>query len=372
MTKVKIEILTPVHIGSGAFLQNNMDFIPAEDDAGDSWLYVIDDQKILNLIGIQNLDAWVNSIERGVNLQSLMQRYAPKSQPEDYSKRQIWTYAHPKDNETLKECMHDGQGIAYIPGSSIKGAIRTAVVAVDALQAYSDIRSMEKDILTGKYSSKKVEQRLFASPTDKSLDPQKDVFRFLRIGDAFFPDSEVDLRMINLNIRESKGIKDESKSQLIEAIDANNESTFTLNMKTTDLQVFSRENHNEIPDGMQSLKDLFLLINRHTLSLLESEIAMWKDYEDEDTVAGKFLDDLKMLSEEARKCTPDSCILRIGYGAGWRFITGAWTEETTDTCFNTIIEKARPKNDNYTQYNFPKTRRITTKGNILGFVKLTL
>jgi CRISPR type III-A-associated RAMP protein Csm5 len=30
---------------------------------------------------------------------------------------------------TLKECIHSGLGVPYIPGSSIKGAIRTAIVA---------------------------------------------------------------------------------------------------------------------------------------------------------------------------------------------------------------------------------------------------
>ena len=51
MSKVKIETLTPVHIGSGNFLRNNSDFVQ-HNDGEDSYIYVIDPKKILNLIVI--------------------------------------------------------------------------------------------------------------------------------------------------------------------------------------------------------------------------------------------------------------------------------------------------------------------------------
>lgn len=64
------------------------------------------------------------------------------------------------------------------------------------------------------------------------------------------------------------------------------------------------------------------------------------------------------------------CVLRIGHGSGWRFITGAWSEKLNS--FNpVVISAARPNNFRYNEYNFPKTRRVDEECELLGFVKLT-
>ena len=176
MATVKIETLTPVHIGSGEFLQNNLDFLCGKDEAGDKWLYVIDDRKVLELIGTKHLDDWVAAVQRQQSIKELMQRFAPKAFPEDYSKRQIWVYNTPADKDTLKECIHDGRGTAYSPGSSIKGAIRTAVVAEEVPNAYVPVSAVGQDIVKGKYTASKVEQGLFANRGKPNLDPQTDIW----------------------------------------------------------------------------------------------------------------------------------------------------------------------------------------------------
>lgn len=377
MATVKIETLTPVHIGSGEFLQNNLDFICGKDKNGDKWLYVIDDRKVLELIGTKHLDDWVAAVQRQQSIKELMQRFAPKAFPEDYSKRQIWVYNTPADKDTLlKECIHDGRGTAYIPGSSIKGAIRTAVVAEEVPNAYVPASAVGQDIIgKGKLSASKVEQRLFANRNNSYLDSQTDIFRFVQVGDAFFPDSEVDFKMINLNIREKQPIVDKTKSQFIEAIDMGNESSFTLNLKTDMLDFVKKKDPNatgSLPEAMKNIEALFRLVNCHTASLLQSEKDIWKDYENDDELVVTYRENLDKLLKQTKDCGAKSCILRIGYGSGWRFITGAWAENADDGVYNMIVNKARPGNDKYTQYDFPKTRRLALKGAVLGFVKLTL
>ena len=63
-------------------------------------------------------------------------------------------------------------------------------------------------------------------------------------------------------------------------------------------------------------------------------------------------------------------MLRIGHGSGWRFITGAWSEQLKN--FNEIVNASRPNSYRYTQYDFPKSRRIDEDGDVLGFVKLSM
>ena len=65
------------------------------------------------------------------------------------------------------------------------------------------------------------------------------------------------------------------------------------------------------------------------------------------------------------------CVIRIGHASGWRFITGAWTEEL-ENFHDVVIPASRPKNFNYTEYDFPKSRRIDEESDVLGFVKLKL
>ena len=65
------------------------------------------------------------------------------------------------------------------------------------------------------------------------------------------------------------------------------------------------------------------------------------------------------------------CVLRLGHASGWRFITGAWTENL-DNFKSEIVPASRPKNFNYEQYVFPKSRRLDEDGDIFGFVKLEL
>ena len=107
---LKIQTLTPVHVGSGNFLYYNTDFfsdvIKSTSIAdGIRYLRIIDDRKILDLIGQEHLQDWVLSIERGQNIKDFMKTYAPKATPSDYSLRSIqFFYDKPlADTDTVKE-----------------------------------------------------------------------------------------------------------------------------------------------------------------------------------------------------------------------------------------------------------------------------
>ena len=49
MSQIKIETLTPVHIGNGNFLRNKADFTVFRED-GNSVIGIVDPRKILNII----------------------------------------------------------------------------------------------------------------------------------------------------------------------------------------------------------------------------------------------------------------------------------------------------------------------------------
>lgn len=375
---VKIETLTSVHIGSGEVLQIGSDFVKGK--MGDDYvLAVVSPEKVLNLIGEEHLQDWVVAIERKESTGNVVKRFAPNAKVEDFAKRIVleWSEAHERD--TLKEHIHNGQGKPYIPGSSIKGAIRTAMLASlaeNVIDAGTKINDSIKDKKTEKLiklkaNAKNVEKELFGS------DPNNDVFRFLQVGDAYFGDCyTVSARMVNVNERTSRGFWDVSKPQLIEALCPEDETEFEMKLNIEGYNK-SREECSTIgrlPNIMSSYGSLFEAINTHTISLLDFELKYWKersDRDDSDKVEC-YLEKIESIKNEAQNCGKGKeCVLRIGHGSGWNFITGGWAR-SLGNFESLVVPVSRPNNQNYREYDFPKTRRVDDDCELLGFVKLSL
>lgn len=383
MSNIKIETLSPVHIGSGNMLQNNTDFIVTKED-GDRFIHIIEERKILELIGEEHLDNWLLSIEKKEPTLDLIKRFAPSSKIEDFSKQRITCYAsNVKPSDTLKEIMHNGTGLPYIPGSSIKGAIRTAIVA-SLINKNDKTEIAEKIIQTRRTKDGEIprtdrfgNKMVFADNIEKDLfgrDPNSDVFRFIRVGDAYFEeDCVIATRMINLNITHQNDLWDESKSQFVQALGPGERSSFQMNV-AQDYYLWAKSKFpalGDMPNELQSIPNLFMMINAHTEKLVKEEIAFWKDIDK--TGADLYVEIMEDMLKSIEICGNNgtSCVLRIGHASGWRFITGAWTENLPNFEID-VVNAARPNNRKYEEYDFPKTRRVDQDSDILGFVKLTI
>ena len=370
---IKIETLTPVHIGSGNLLQYNTDFfddLPLETRK--RILYVIDDHKILALIGIDNVQKWVLSIEKGQNIKEFLKVYAPDAKPEDYSKRHIAFYGDKyfEKKDTLKECIHNGMGLPYIPGSSIKGALRTAVTATLAKRT-AKLDDKVKNRF-GEFEGAILEKCLFGS------DPNHDIFRFLQCGDAYFPiGSEVAFLLqmfLNITHNDSLQQKEDIKPQFIEALRTGLKTEFQFKLNKGYYDWIKKQNPSAVgnlPNEMSDIAKLFKLVNEHTLTLVEQEVDFWS--EQEKSGAESYVEQMMKMAKAIRQELDNgnkSCILRIGHAVGWDFITGGWARNLTD--FEMVINKSRPDEERYyIDYPFPKSRRLDSKSNIIGFVKLT-
>ena len=107
---------------------------------------------------------------------------------------------------------------------------------------------------------------------------------------------------------------------------------------------------------------------------LEGEIEYWQERKNDDDTdkVSLYIEKIQGMLEQTQSCEAEKeCVLRIGHGSGWRFITGAWTEDL-DNFASLIVPASRPANYKYTEYDFPKTRRVDDQCELLGFVKLTL
>lgn len=374
MSEIKLTTLTPVHVGSGNLLQYNTDFITTAT-SNEKFIRIIDEQKILNLIGVERINDWVLSIERKESTKDFVKRCAPQSRSTEYSKRRICNFAGNNfdSRTTLKECIHNGFGRPYIPGSSIKGSIRTAILSALS-NRIENIQTKTKNH-KNKISAQKIEEEFFGKSANN------DFLRFLQVGDAYFETGcEVALKLVMyLNITTKDSLKtNEEKPQIVEAIGVEEESTFQLNLNTDYYKYAKSKSEgkdiNTMPEETQTLETLFQLINNHTRKLVMEEIDLWSEEWKNDSCGSTYIENMENILACIDQCNEEkvSCVLRIGHASGWRFITGAWSESFDDFSSD-IVNASRPGNiQKYSKYSFPKSRRADKDGDLMGFVKLSM
>lgn len=363
MSRVKVTTLRSVHIGNGNFLQNNSDFVIDNDN-----IYIIDPKKVLDIIGIERLDYWVSAIERQENIMEFLRRIGRNCSPNEYSSRIIDNYSTINNDKTLKECIHDGRGYPYIPGSSIKGAIRTALLSA-IINSGPNRYNLNDVNHFGKIGSSNIEKKIFG-------DVQNSLFKYLRVGDAIFEKgSEIVIDEINLNIRNNTdNLIDKSKLQSIEVISNDYESECNITLALNNYRLASNNNSSikPLPNEMQSMSSIFNTVNNHTKKLIEEDIKFWADISQEKDGADDYIDSLKGIVQDVEECkSGKECVLRVGHASGWRFTTGAWTEQYPWFKTN-VVPASRPNYRRYQEYDFPKSRRIESNNDVLGFIKLSI
>lgn len=369
MTSVKLKTLTPVHIGSGRELARDVEFLQWNNEIG-----VIDEKKTLEIIGEENIGTWVAIIESQEPLLNYLTTIKKNLKLMDVCKYTMPLYANKySQTRTLKEQLRNGTGKPYIPGSSIKGAIRTALLNIFLEKLQRNWREDELKNKRGNFSDKAVQSIIFGK------DPNHDFMRFLKTGDALFSnDSMIVLSVLSLNYLNGQTKRDEKLLQLTETIEYDFDTEFRMKL---DLDLWQKNIEfgiirKEIPDFLKDLPSLFKVLNDFTASLLQKEIEFWEEDAEIDAVY-EYIDDCQQLLEDCKNCRENEAVLRLGHGSGWLFMTGGWVKNPTfindkgkDNLYEKIIDKTRPKNKFYKDYFFPKTRRMDEDGELLGFVKL--
>ena len=365
---MKLETITALHIGSGDILQKDSDFVFGIDTEERSVVYVINPRKVLALIGEENVDAWTVAIENGRSTEDIVKLYAPKASITDYSLHAIDSYMS-SPAQQIKEFIRDGFDRPYIPGSSIKGAIRTAVLSSIA-QAMNETDFFENVKNKGYITPNTLEAKVLGR------NPNNDVFRYVRVSDAFVTGCRTAVcNMVNINERKEKSFWDTSKQMATEVLLPGAKVNFSLVLKQPERRP---KDMPAAPKALCSIDALLDVINNHTETLLTDEINIFKS-KDVDTLSeekvNSYIEQLKYLLNIVNACKgTHSAIMRMGHGSGWRFMTGAWLERLSDNDFDAIVNKARPGNmKRYADYDFPKSRRLEEdECEPLGFVKITL
>ena len=259
----------------------------------------------------------------------------------------------------------------YIPGSSIKGAIKSAILY---RQIDDDmIRTISKKVIGSRNRVDRREYTRFLNSiftSRKAKTPaQGDIMKFLQVSDTSTSKIpavyDILTVMASFNIGHNEYYKKNKKSNsptlsYLESIDKGSKLSFEIK-NNYDYDVFKRL-------GLQDKKDLIDIENIKksififSKALIKHEIEFADDYNI--SYLSKFYSNLENIN------SMDNPVLKVGAGSGFLSTTvGLKIKNYDPFLFDKIADGTRGKT--YT-YSFPKSRKVTKKGGMpLGWVQLS-
>jgi CRISPR/Cas system CSM-associated protein Csm5 (group 7 of RAMP superfamily) len=362
---IALEILTPVHVGtdSNKLWMKFVDFF-----LKDGQIYIINQnalyQELMNLQARGNqsgLDYYMSLLTKGHF--DAIEKYIKDEVDLDLITEHTFEYSGDLPSE-IRPLVRTGTGTSYIPGSSIKGAIRS--VLFNYLYNRSNERLQDRNI-----------DRLVLG------DFSNGIMRFIRPYDVEMPETEIsniDLFNLYSSTTDWKSNWKDRFSITAETFKIQqSKGTFRFNVadglarqiKEKAPETLFKHLGQVIKNDTPPIQFIFNLINEYTYEHLQKEIDFFERYPEADD-SEFVIENLKKLQEQTIN-NPDSCVLRLAYGSGFHGITGDWRfDNHTET-----IEKPDTKNmvyDQTTRQRVParyKSRKVAGV-ELMGFVKLHL
>ena len=182
---VTVETKSPVHIGTGVVIRPDEDFILAGRR-----MAVLDVDKVLDAVDERKLVDF--EMSRAGTLASML---PDRRNAQEYARYVVPVPMGTNEprNTQVREAIKDPSGVPYLPGSSLKGAIRTALAVALVKRKGSDWLRRELGRLRGnkpERASEPIMKELFGKAPlrengalGKASDAHVDVLRALRVSD---------------------------------------------------------------------------------------------------------------------------------------------------------------------------------------------
>jgi CRISPR-associated protein Csm5 len=340
----EITLLTPLHVGDGENLIQNMDYISVKEG-----LSVIHLDTVLN--SISDNPRAVSDLAR-MDLAQFIKSYSLKVQP-DYTLPVKG--ANPRE---VRRFLKNAYGEPYLAGTTLKGAIRTALWTTLDRSGIPPVRDFRK----------------FETAVHKlDGEPHTDFLRPLAISDSIGlkPDGALaaeEIKFFNIQTGNKPGWKDFSSKRTLDRFqDAAGLFVEALKPGTrvyakVELSQFLRSEPMRslwpIPgaDGLDDFESFAGVINAYSKKLAMNERGFFAGYGPAAAGVTAFYDDLVKNGFEHIKDMPGTFFLRMAWGSGWKGMTGDWIHGRD-------LEAVRQERKLGKQGVpiFPKTRRLAMK-----------
>lgn len=363
----KLTVLSPVHVGCGVSLSKNIDFF-----TDGSTTFVLDIDLAMHAFP----DLWLNQTSFDITRikDALLKRGG---------ERFVRQVTPPIRADEVLLQMRDGRGAMLIPGSTIKGALRTAMLSFLGFQDIQARKQLVQDIvqasnLKSRDSGRRLEDHyLRGSPSNgERPGPHEDIFRAVMVSDcAILPQSVP--KIFEVHVKSPiKGAMTREKDFVIACEGVPSGAMGFLRIGVDEFLLDKKWLRLAgLPDVDVGFSALARATKEHILRTIQDERAYFERVGLPQAVG--FIDALKNEVEQAGNNT---MYLRLGWGIGWCGTTGAILNPDERLALLHESEKiGKPVSkidarlyDNHTII-FPKTRRYVFGAGeppLFGFVRL--
>ncbi len=311
---LEINLLTPLHIGSGEILKNNIDFWPNKNA-----LKVFDLDAMFKKLYKENPEAFKELGQADFDLQKFIRDYKLSPKIKYFLPLKGKSFNNISSIKEVRGFIKNGLGKLYIPGSSLKGAIFTAIWANFCKQ-------------TRVMPDRNVVNRFFGSP-------QQSTMRSLQVVDSkpvdFDSLSLYELKLFNLIDENKAGWKDfrsrqtkrdfkQTQGIYVEAMDIDTTTYSQIALDNFLLDDTVKQMAGLKGYRFKSMEDVIDKINEHSLSFIEKEIDFLSQFGEHTSGVVNFYKELQGKIENINSM---SCILRVAWGGGWKAMTGDWLRD---------------------------------------------
>lgn len=340
--KITLNTLSPIHIGDGNELRQGFDFM-----VHNGFTYRLDEDAIL----LAKEKQLIPNTQRRYPTPGELLSVSDFEQPKWFRYRLRGVPRSAKVDARVKTFIKDIHDRPYIPGSSLKGAIRTALAWTGwkEVNPYLDRNAIGRN---RSWAGQPLERKLFGP------DPNHDLLRALHVSDLFGPTQAGEgLVMVNAQVLTKRN---HGSPIELEALPGSIAFTGTM---TVDDTLFSSLAERELrfQNRKRWLDELIPRLQSHSRARIQKLLAWYQSAESCDRVA-EFYHKLTQVSPG-----PNGALVQIGWGAGWDGKT-FWTHlQTNPQLFEQLVRdfrlhKAGPGTPPRKPGDpFPRSKRVVMK-----------
>lgn len=367
----RIRILSPVHIGSGHKYLKGIDFI---DDRASRRTGIVDLSEIHHLIA-NNKDAINRLAEidgRNYKIEDFLRDFHIESKLRNIRYYPFTVYAR-----EILEFQRNGLGVPQIPGSSLKGSIRSALLH----HLFQNLQKSEQNKLLDtihagtkdKFADDRIVEYIFGEK------PNTDFMKAFVVTDVNFESANVDLGLAQVLSATKdaqwrwKTIGRNNYPMSLSFEHLKNDSSSETTVRLNDYFINNPSARRELKFEQKAPRDMNTMnqvINDFSRALIQKELNFLYQYDADDRLRNitGFYEDL------ARHFPNDTqgCIMRLGWGSGWTSMTG----NILDDFGNYLTEFRKWFRMGRAGFDFPKSRKIIMRGrnpvNVPGWIRMEM
>ncbi|MCO6450986.1 MAG: type III-A CRISPR-associated RAMP protein Csm5 [Caldilineales bacterium] len=331
-----VSLLTPLHVGNGVELLHEYDYAIHK---GKTWR--INEMKLLDAQNVED-SRLAKQLARTKPTQLL--------NPSDFDPgSEFFRYVldgTPRssgEGAQLREQIKDSYDRPYLPGSGLKGALRTAI----AWHGWG-VRRMRPDIRQvgrrRQWAGQEYEHTLLGR------NPNHDLLRALQVSDSQ-PVSTNELMVLNVRVLNRVGNLSGAPVEM-EALRPDTKFSLSLKLDRVLFSDWARRGGLQL-EGREWLEQLSAVVNQHSQGHARSEAKWFSQMKGADRIAG-FYNQLA-----AAKLPANRFIVQLGWGTGWDDKTFGSRLQADSQFMERLISDHRLARGRREQGDpFPKSRRV--------------